>query len=411
MSGDYGPIPYPEEGALENAAIVKGVTPTRLLAVLFPVWCVDVEATVTEGEPYAVIDRYVERGIAEGRLTTAAQLADFLALDPVIVNRALRFLHAIGHVVQRGAGEWEVTELGLRSLREDTRYTVTVRDRRKLYFDAFTSQPLTRPYYDSRTVTLLDEDGARAVQARRRGPRFHTLVSFRSFDYQALASLAADPQRDRFNLPERIDGPQVVSTPPTVFLPLYVVRAVGGGGRVEHLAYSQVGRDADDDLAPVVAASTVPGLLEGELVAGRNGNDEKSAREWLEKRGLSRWKPTRSDHDTWQLTLPPETFDGDDRVPLTKVGSYQMLGTGFLRLWCASEEVRQRALLERINSYLAYRSQADSADVQDRVDRIARQLDLGTIDLASLGRRARKLGNRGLAAQLARLSSPAPAPG
>jgi hypothetical protein len=42
--------------SLEDAAFVQGVIPTSLLAVLFPVWCVEVEATVTKGEPYALIE-------------------------------------------------------------------------------------------------------------------------------------------------------------------------------------------------------------------------------------------------------------------------------------------------------------------------------------------------------------------
>jgi hypothetical protein len=407
MSADYGPIPYPEERALENAGFVRGVTPTRLLAVLLPISPVEVEATVTEGEPYALIDRFVERGIAQARLTTTTQLAEFLALDTVVVSRALRFLRAIGHVEELRPGTWEITQLGLRSLRENQRYTVTVCDRRKLYFDAFTSRPLTRPYYDSRTVTLLDEEGASAVLTRRRGPRYHRLASFHNFDPQALVRLATDPRRGHFNLPDQVDEPRVVSMPPMVFLPLYVVRTVGRDGHVEYLVYSQVGDDADDDLAPLVASSPAPGLLDHELEDGRAGRDEKLAREWLHKRGLDRWKPARTSNDTLQVTLPPESFDGDRRVPLTKVGSYAMLGTGFLRLWCTSSEVRRRALLERINSYLGYRAQAASADVQDQVDRIARQLDLGSIDLATLSRTAKEAGNRGLAAQLARLSSSA----
>jgi hypothetical protein len=404
VNADRGPIRYPEERALEDAAFVQGATPTRILAVLFPVWCVEVEATVTESEPYAVIDKYVERGIAEARLTTASQLADFLGLSLVVVSRALRFLAAIGHVTQHGE-TLAITELGIRSLREDRRYTVTVRDRRKLYFDAFTSQPLTRPYYDSGTVTLLDDAAARAVRAQRNGPRFHPLFSLTSFDPQALARLAVNPERDRFNLPERIDEPRPVSVPTTVFLPLYVVRAVRHGGRRCCLVYSQVGDTADADLAPLVESSEVPRLLDTEIVDGRGGRDAKLAREWLQKRGLARFAPEQTSNGTWQVTLPPGSFDGDGQVALTKVGSYVMLGSGFLRIWCASEEVRRRALLERINSYLGYRARPDRADVEAQAGQIARQLDLGAVDLALLGRMARAAANRGLADQLARLAS------
>src|SRR4051812_19990309 len=91
-------IRYPEERALEDAVYRVGVRPTRIFALLLPVLCVEIEATVTDGEPYELIDRYLGRAIAEGGLHTTVELADFLALDEVLVDRALRFLTAIGHV-------------------------------------------------------------------------------------------------------------------------------------------------------------------------------------------------------------------------------------------------------------------------------------------------------------------------
>lgn len=404
MTSDKGPIPYPEERALESAA-VDGVTPTRLLAVLFPVWEVEIEATVTEGEPYAVIDQYVERAIAEGRITTERGLADFLCIDHTVARRAVRFLRTIGHVVDGAGGHLEVTELGLRSLREKVRYTVTVHDRRKLYFDGFASAPLTRPYYESRTVTLLDADGARAVQANRRGPRFHPFVSLTGLDPRAVTRLATNPDRDRHNLPERIDEPRATGPGAERFLPLYVVRAVGAGDRVQYLAHSQVGDGADEHLEPMVLASPIPGLLETEVEVGRAGQDEKQVREWLRQRDLGRSRPTRTRHDTWQVDLPPASFGGDGGLRLAKVGSYAMLGTGFLRLWCDSVDVRRRALLDRIDSYLGYRAQAARAEVEVQVDRIARQLELGDVDLGALAGWATSAGNRSLGAQLRRLSS------
>jgi hypothetical protein len=72
-----------------------------------------VRATVTEGEDYELIDRYLERAIAETRLDTIADLARFLALDEVIVDRAMRFLTAIEHVRGTG-GRFALTELGVR---------------------------------------------------------------------------------------------------------------------------------------------------------------------------------------------------------------------------------------------------------------------------------------------------------
>ena len=48
-----------------------------IFALLLPVWRVDVQATVTDAEDYALIDRYLERGIASAGLDTRRSLASF----------------------------------------------------------------------------------------------------------------------------------------------------------------------------------------------------------------------------------------------------------------------------------------------------------------------------------------------
>jgi len=169
-------IPYPEQRAVEDVAFAQQAVPTRIFAFLMPVWRVQIKATVTEGEPYDLIDWYLERGIAEGRLRTAGELAEFFALDPVLVDRALRFLRAIGHVTVSGE-HLALTDLGDRSVREKVRYFVTRQDRRTLYFDAFASRPLTRPYYDPRAVTLLEPEAADGIARGRDWPRFTPLFS------------------------------------------------------------------------------------------------------------------------------------------------------------------------------------------------------------------------------------------
>jgi hypothetical protein len=85
-----------------------------------------VKATVTDAEDYALIDRYLERGIASAGLNSAAALAGFLGLDEVVVDRALRFLAGIGHVAFAG-DRVTLTELGKPSVRDEKRYLVTRR--------------------------------------------------------------------------------------------------------------------------------------------------------------------------------------------------------------------------------------------------------------------------------------------
>ncbi|MFT7841264.1 hypothetical protein Q5530_34450 [Saccharothrix sp. BKS2] len=157
MSSRAKLFPYPELRALEDAAFEHEVVPTRIHSLLLPVWKVTVQATVVVAEDYDLIDRHLSRGIAEAGLTTTAELAAFFSLDPLLVERALRALEAIGHLGTTD-GRWWLTEVGLRSVREGRRYEVANEDRRVLYFDGFASRPLTKVCYDPRKVTLLPPD-------------------------------------------------------------------------------------------------------------------------------------------------------------------------------------------------------------------------------------------------------------
>jgi hypothetical protein len=255
-------MPYPEERALEHTVHALEAVPTRIHSVLLPVWCVEVEADVTEGEPYELIDRFLERGIAEAGLGTVGELAAFFALDPPLVGQAVRFLTAIGHVTE-GDGRLSLTELGYRSVRDEVRYVVTRKDRRKLYFDGFDSRPLTRPYYDARKVGFLSGETLQEALERRDGPRLNMLNPSRDFRREALVELADSPERDRFNLPGRIDAPRAVGSADLVFLPAYLVRAVERGGRVRHFAYTPAADEYDPEItAACEAADGVASALE-----------------------------------------------------------------------------------------------------------------------------------------------------
>jgi hypothetical protein len=389
--------------SLEHAAFEQGVTPTALLAVLFPVWSIEVEATVTRGEPYALIDRFVERAIAEGRFATADEVADFLCIDSVVVDRATRFLTAIGHLT-RTDDQLVVTELGYRSLAANRRFEITARDRRRLYFAGFTSAPLPRPYYDSATITLLDDSARHELRRKRWSPTYHAIPCDQRhpFDPDAVERLAADSERDHFNLPTNIDELGIVGKPTILWLPLHIIRIVDLDRRVQYLAYSQAGGAPDDDLTPSILASPAPGLADTALEDAATKQAPSRMTAWLERNGLDGTTPDRDGHDTWTVTLPASAF-GNNKLPLTRLGSWEVIDGGLLRLWCPDGEMRQRALLARIGAYLDYRPDPNPQHVLDLADRIARQLGLDLTDIPTLHTIATDLDDHTVAARLATL--------
>ena len=400
-------IRYPEERALEDVAFGRGGTPTRLCRMLLPVWHADVRATIYDSEPYELIDRYIDAAVATCGLETVAELAGFLGLDEVVVDRAARFLVAIGHLSQDSAtGRLAVEELGRMSVHEGKRYRRELEDRRKLYFDGFMSRPLTRPYYDERAVTFVPAAELRAALAEHDGPGFTPVqpIPVTAFDPSALSWLETMPDRDRFNLPAQVIAPSLIGPASQVFLPAYVIRAEVASG-VEYLAYTQAGDEADAEWSRVCSAvPEIAGVVENENLVGSVGKEEDAARNWVSRRFSGRFDLAR-----WEglllATLPASAFtgsgeSGESGVPLSKLGSFVMMNTWFFRLWCDDVSLRRRALLERADSYLGARTRMDPADVTGRLQRFGWQLGFDPMTPGDLRELARKAGKRALAAQL-----------
>lgn len=391
-------ISYPEQRALEDAAYAHGLVPTRIFTLLLPVWRVEIQATVTESKDYQVIDRFVERAILDGGLDTVPALAAFLALDEVIVDRALRFLVAIEHV-HVAEGRFALTPLGVRSVREGRSHRRIQHDRRKLYFDAFGSRPLPRPYYDSRAANFIERhDARRALEAADgRGIMLANLAAFRR---AALTELARTPDRDAFNLPDRVENPHSLGEE-CVYLPLYVVRAVQSGHPPRYLAYSQVADESDLHLTAICEHTReIVSACEHEWSPDEAAERDRITK-WLARRDLGRSRPTRTAARTWQVTLPASAFGGDRALGLSQLGSYVVLGNLFFHAWCLDEPTRRSALVERVNAYFGARSNVVEDALVKWVEQMSRQLELGTVDLSTLRRWAADAGRTQLARQLA----------
>jgi hypothetical protein len=395
-------MPYGEQRVLEDAAFGQGLTPTRLFSLMLPVWQVEVKATVTEGRPYELIDRFLERGIIEGGLGTVRELAGFFALDEPLVDRALRFLFAIGHVVQCD-GRVHLTELGISSYRDRVCYIVEREDRRKLYFEAYSSRPLRRPYYDAGVVTVLSLEEANKARSAN-GYGFSMLFARDGFRREALAELTSLAERDHYNLPARIDRPESLGET-LVYLPLYVVRAVDSRGRTRYLAYSQAGDVPDPDLSDLCERSTeILSVLGSEELQSRPDYQKTRMTNWLKQKDLEQHTPIRLDHGAWEVVLPATAFEPDGPVPLNKLGSFVVLNTDLMYIRCEDEEIRKRALLTRMDSYLTARFRVDADEAVTRIGRIARQLGLPQQDLEGMRRMAVDAGRTHLASRLAEVA-------
>ncbi|WP_410596474.1 hypothetical protein [Amycolatopsis sp. lyj-23] len=391
---------YPEERALEDAAFGQGLTPLHVFAVLLPVWQVEVRATTTDGRPYELIDRYLERGIAEAGLGTTAELAAFFALDHALVDRALRVLHRIGHLEVRD-GRLALTELGLRSQRDRVCYVVRREDRRKLYFDGFRSAPLSRPYYDADVVTFLTVGEIPAATANEKYRTYRMLHTSHGFRTGAPAELAGRADRDHYNLPVRIDRPEILDRPECVYLPVFVVRAAETSGRLRHLVYSQAADVADPELGTLCETTPeIAGVLESDA---HTADAEARITGWLRNQGLEDCAPVRTAQGGWRVVLPAGSFRPDGPVPLAKLGSFAVLKTDLVHVWCVDRGTRERAFLDRLDALLGRGPNGREAELEARVARIVRQFGLGDLGLPEIRDRAGKAGRGRLADRLGQL--------
>jgi hypothetical protein len=401
-----GLIKYPEERAIEDAAFGHGLTPTRLCRLLLPVWRVEVQATIYDSEPYDLIDRYLELAIARGGLGSEQELAEFYGLDVAVTGNAARFLESIGHMSRDLGGQLVLSDLGLRSVREGKRFTRALEDRRHLYFDGFACRPLTRAFYDDRSVTFLGTAGLAEVLAESGWNVFTPVIRIPEvpFGPQALAALAQLPaaERDRFNLPEQVVSPTLVASE-RVHLPAYLVRAVDQGGAVRYLAYTQASQEADPEWSQVcTAAVEVATPIENEYQSGRDEGETNAARRWVERRFTGRFDVGWHD-GTLVATLPAAAFAGGGNLEPRRIGSFIRMDNWYFRLWCDDEALRHRALLDLAEAYLSARAKITADQSAGRLDRFCRQVALGPMSPAEIAHLARNSGRKSLAAQLDKL--------
>jgi hypothetical protein len=364
-------IPYAVERALENAD-EAGLRPVRVYWAAFPVHVVEVSAPVTDHEPFDLLDRWVGLAIAEAGYRSVADIAAFLGVTEQIVERVRLFLAGIGHLAGLD-GALALTDLGLRSAREDTRYTLK-EDRLKLYFDGVTCTPLPSRFY-GRGVQVLSMADAHAQH------RFQLLPHEREFRADEVAELAGRPDRAGYNLPDEHRDLKVLAHE-QAFLPCYLIRAHTARGP-RTLIYTAADTTASDPyLEPIVRNWQT---LDAALRTEESGEESRRAEleEWLGDHGLSLTQLTTwTDHHVPQLRLParhfplsmtPEKARGE--FPLHQVGSYVTPRSYILHIWCTDPATRREAVLTRALAY-ADTGRKNAAHVAQFLEQISRRLDV-----------------------------------
>jgi hypothetical protein len=381
-----GPLLYSPQRALEIVAATDGLLPVRLFSVLFPLWEVEVTGMQRRSQPYEMLDSFLERGIAEGELGSAAGLSAFFGLERNIMDKALARLQTMGHVQAGTDGGLALTELGRASLADGVCYR-DLETRRKLYFEALNSRPLPQEHYRLR---ILSEVEAMSYSGRNTLLR---LYRFRSWQRQAVADLERRPDRAKWNLPDEVRDLEERSVAPA-YLPLYIVeardRATPGHFGARYMVLSRVRGLQDTFFEELV--NSEPDLLDplyAEAKPDVKARMEEKIAGWDlgEKVRLAQPAP-----DAWRAIVAPEVFLGlRPSLTMADIGQYELVDGYCLQIWCDDPALRREAALDRaLTSIAHWQRPTTQQTVGQLLETLVTRLQTREMDVAELSEWASK---------------------
>ncbi|KAB8333550.1 hypothetical protein SD80_012820 [Scytonema tolypothrichoides VB-61278] len=387
---------YRHERALD-AVLDLGAKPRRFWKVLYPLYCVSIEAEQRPATDFEPIEELLETGIAHAHLRSVEELANFFALDHRLVSNLINRLKAIGHI-DLNHEPLTITELGLSSLKDRRSYS-RLQTRHVLYFDVLRRQPLQRAHYRLRFYTMDEADEMDEInEANGRESFARILHHYRTWDDQALWRLKEYRDYHAYNLPDEIEietlklARAVNAQTDIVYLPTYIVERLPDSklNLPRLLAFSMIQGDHDPTLETGVN-STDPALA----VIFREDEQVDLAAAVAEEMRLRRHQPGEWTFKLQSprgaelsLTAPRELptvseRELDTRRPLSllNIGRYLYIRVRADRycVWvtCPTPEIRRKAIVERAVEWLN-QSQSDRTkqQIDDWLERRSRELEV-----------------------------------
>ena len=369
---------YPARRAVEHATSLAGVHPLRLFPVLWPLWQVETTASFYDERAYEVVDRFLVRAVSEAGLCQVDELAAFYGIPAALVQRCLRFLTTIGHIHQDG-GTVSLTALGQRSAQAGIRYEPK-ESRQEILIEQFTGQPLPRRYYEGSVPVFTSTEVPEDRLADR--SRFMPLFAAAVFRPDLVEHLAQRSDRAELNLPQQLRDLRVIGER-TAFMPAYVIETAGRG----LLLYTALAAERD---AFFEAACHQAPAIQNMINAEKKADPREIWTEWLAESQAGLGTLRQLPNQVWRATLRADAFGPGGKLPLNRLGSYELRKRHFLQLWCQDADLRRSALSQRALGMTSSSDIISQADLRKRIAALARQLEIAEPSLADL----RQYGNQ-----------------
>ncbi|GCE51285.1 hypothetical protein EI42_03441 [Thermosporothrix hazakensis] len=370
-------FPYQIDRAIEHALREMDGIPVRAFGLLYPLWMVEIAAQEDEKRPYALIERFLVRGLYEARLQTVEELVAFFGLSSALVLKILRFLETIQHVKQVEGGRWILTETGIQSFCSGMK-RVRQQKSQYLYFDGICSRPLLQEHYTNKLRILTDREAGQLASGSTIGFRFYRLSLPVTWDAQALTDLEHHPDRGRYNLPSTIHSVTAISNT-LAYLPMYIIetrrRAVS-----YYLAYTHV-KELRDPFFERLVNETERIRRSFHAMQHETKLAELWTR-WLISKDLAYLTPRQTPEGIWRVVLPDSLFRSST-FSFRSIGSFHKERGYFLQLWCHNEAFRRRAIFERAMQLLKKKT-LDCTYMEELLQRWSQLLDVQPVKLDEL---------------------------
>ena len=364
---------YPARRAVEQVTTLDGIRPLRLFPVLWPLWRVETSADIYDEQDYDVIDRFLARAITEAGLRQVDELASFFGIPAALVRRCLMFLAAIGHVQVDGDAAC-LTELGFRSLQAGVRYEPK-ESRQDLFFDRLTARALPRDYYEG-SIPIFPTPEIPADRLSDRS-RFTQIFTATEFQENYLRDLARRSDRADFNLPNQLRDLRMVKVG-DAFLPMYLIETADSG----LLVYTA--RAAERDSFFEASCLQVPTIRR--MIDAEDRTDPQAVwTAWLAN-GNGPGTLRRLPNGVWRAILRSDVFSPSSKLPLSRLGSYELRDHCFLQLWSEDSGLRRQTVMERTLAMTQLSEIKTTADLEKRIAALARQLEVTPPDLTEVRR-------------------------
>jgi hypothetical protein len=348
------PAHVPIQRILERVNAMPGVQPRRIFPVLLPMWGVEIQAQFWDAQPYEVFDQYLSRAIGSAGLNEPDRLAAFFGVQPALIERALRFLEAVGHV-RRESAAVALTDLGRRSVAAGCRYVVK-EDRQLLYFDGFTSAPMLKEHYAG--GEWLDEP-----LLRLSGTQFQPITALARLSLSAIDELAARADRDRFNVPGSLTAIEAREIR-QAWLPAYILECTAG-----LMVFVKAIEGPDAYLADLLT----PHLWN--VLASEPRPDYVAVwQDWLAGKGFHEAVVRTMSNGVLRASLPASAFG--EQVRWAQLGSFVTRDSTFLQIWCEEAAARRQAVLARAAAIVSAGRARTPTEVERWLAELAGQLEV-----------------------------------